>query len=65
MLKSTTTSLILSLILLLAASETLAGIAVLERLKTESIIFRATGEGVYPENSSMSSAQKKLMVRGA
>jgi hypothetical protein len=44
MLKSTTTSFILFLILLLAASQALAGIAVLERLKTESIIFKATGE---------------------
>jgi hypothetical protein len=44
MLKSTTTSFILSLILLLAASQTFAGIVVLERLKTESIIFKATGE---------------------
>jgi len=65
MLKSTTSSFILFLILLLAASQTLTGIAVLEQLKTESIIFKATGEGVYPENSSMSSAQKKLMARRA
>jgi hypothetical protein len=65
MLKSTTTSLILFLVLLLAASQTFAGIVVLERLKTESIIFKATGEGVYPEDSSMSSAQKKLMAKRA
>lgn len=65
MLKFTTTSFILFLILLLAASQALAGIAVLERLKTESIIFKVTGEGVYPDDSSMSSAQKKLMARRA
>lgn len=65
MLKSTTTSFILFLILLLAASQIFASIAVLDRLKTESIIFRATGEGVYPEDSSMSSAQKKLMAKRA
>ncbi len=65
MLKSTTTSFILFLILLLAASQTFAGIAVLEQLKTESIIFKATGEGVYPEDCSMNSAQKKLMAKRA
>jgi len=65
MLKSTTYSFILSLVLLLAASQALGGIVVLERLKTESIILRATGEGIYPENSSMNLAQKKLMAKRA
>jgi|LGVF01.1.fsa_nt_gb hypothetical protein len=65
MLKSTTTSFILFLVLLFAASQALAGIAVLERLRTESIIFKATGEGVYPDDSSMGLAQKKLMARRA
>jgi len=65
MLKSITTSFILFLILLLAASQTFADIIVLERLKTESVIFMATGEGVYPEDSSMSSAQKELMAKRA
>jgi hypothetical protein len=65
MLKSTISSFVLSLILFLAASQALAGIVVLERLKTASIIFRATGEGIYPEDSSMSLAQKKLMAKRA
>ena len=39
--------------------------AFLQRLKSETLTVEATGEGVYPENPSLSLVQKKLMAKRA
>jgi hypothetical protein len=56
------TSLILSESLF---SQTIAGIIVLETLKTETVTIKATGEGVAPNGSSMTNAQKRLLAKRA
>jgi len=56
------TSLILSESLF---SQATAGIIVLETLKTETVTIKATGEGVAPNDSSLTNAQKRLLAKRA
>jgi hypothetical protein len=61
---------VLSLIASLIVSESLfsqaiAGIIVLEALKTDTITIKATGEGVAPNDSRLTIAQKKLLAKRA
>ena len=46
-------------------SQATAGIIVLETLKTETVTIKATGEGVPPNDSNLTNAQKRLMAKRA
>jgi hypothetical protein len=46
-------------------SQATAGIIVLETLKTETVTIKATGEGVAPNDSNLTNAQKRLMAKRA
>jgi len=47
------------------SSPAFAGIIVLETLKTETITIKSTGEGVLPNDPSLTESQKKLMAKRA
>jgi hypothetical protein len=46
-------------------SQATAGIIVLETLKTETVTIKATGQGVAPNDSNLTNAQKRLMAKRA
>ena len=60
----------LSLMMFLLLSESfdsraIAGIIVLETLKTEKVTIKATGEGAPPDDASMSNTQKRMLAKRA
>ena len=65
MIKFLSFSLAIFALMIIIVSQSFAKIIVLERLKTESVVLKATGEGIYPDDSNLSQTQKKLMAKRA
>jgi len=51
------------LLIFISVQQSYAGIVVIERFKSETIQYKATGVGFFPNNDQMSPAQKKEIAR--